>query len=265
MPEWLMTTDQYEPAGDKDAFVNKSILSFLGLLSRIRTQDGKPKDLFGVSPVFRVIFTLGLVVLISLSTQFSFVLVVLAYLLVLLCFMQARDIAAILKIGLVMTAFTFIILIPAALGGNNYSFTMIPPKVFATITAVGILSRATKWNHIITALRRFRVPNLLIFVFDITLKYIVLLGEFILEMLQALKLRSVGRNRSKVTSLGGIAGTAFIKSRLMAEEMYSAMECRGFTGDYPVYDKFRFSWADAAYLLINAGFVWLFIYLRGMA
>ena len=265
MPEWLTTPENYIPVKDKDAFVEKSILSVFGLLSRIRAQDQKLRDLFGVGAVFRVLFTLLLIVLISLSRQFAFVYVALAYLLVLLCFMPAKDIAAILKVGLVMTAFTFVILLPAALAGNNYSLTVIPPKVFATITAVGILSHATKWNHIITALRRFRVPNLIIFVFDITLKYIVLLGEFVLEMLRALKLRSVGRNTGKVTSLGGIAGITFLKSRIMAEEMYGAMECRGFTGDYPVFDKFRFSAADAAYLLINAGFVWLFIYLRGFS
>jgi cobalt/nickel transport system permease protein len=179
--------------------------------------------------------------------------------------MPVRDIKATLGVALVMTAFTVVILLPAAFQGNNYSLTMIPPKVFATITAVSVLSRATKWNHIITALRRFRVPSLLIFVLDITLKYIVLLGEFSIEMLRALKLRSVGKNRGKAASLGGVAGTMFLKSRLMAEEMYQAMECRGFTGEYPVYDKFRFSWADAVYLFMNAGFVWLFIYLRGIA
>jgi cobalt/nickel transport system permease protein len=109
---------------------------------------------------------------------------------------------------------------------------MIPAKVFACVLAVNILSASTRWDHIIGALKRFRFPDLFIFVFDITIKYIVMLGEFALQMLYALKLRSVGKNRSKYGSIGGVGGTLFIKSRDMSEDMYYAMECRGFTGEY---------------------------------
>jgi len=92
-----------------------------------------------------------------------------------------------------------------------------------------------------------------------------MLGEFSLEMLYALKLRSVGKNRKKYTSLGGVGGTLFIKSREMSEEMYSAMECRGFTGEYHIYDKFKFRLADLIYVLINAGIVYTFIYFQRLA
>lgn len=261
MPDWLTTAENYTPVKDKDTFINKSILSMFGLIARIKAQDSRPKDLFDVQAVFRVLFTLMLVVLLSLAQNFTFVLITLTYLLVLLALMPAKDIIGTLKVSIVMTLFTFVILLPAAFYGNTYSITMIPAKVFATITAVNILSHATRWNNIICALKRFRVPDLIIFVLDITLKYIVMLGEFTLDMLYALKLRSVGRNKEKVTSLSGVAGTMFIKSRIMAEEMYGAMACRGFSGEYKVYSKFRFKLADAVYILINAGFVYIYIYL----
>jgi cobalt/nickel transport system permease protein len=262
MPEWLLTSENYRPAGDKDGFINKSIMSMIGLLSRIRAQDAKPRDLFGVQAVFGVLLTLMLVVLLSLTRSFSFVVIILTYDIVLLALMPAKDIIAILKVGIVMTLFTFLILLPAAFYGNTYSYTMIPAKVFATITAVNILSHSIRWNYIISALKRFRIPDLIIFVLDITIIYIVMLGEFSLEMLYALKLRSVGRNREKTSSLSGIAGTMFLKSRIMAEEMYGAMTCRGFTGAYRVHGKFRFGLPDAVYLLVNAGFIYIFIYLQ---
>lgn len=262
MPEWLITTENYTPTKDKDKFISKSILSMFGLISGIRAQDTKPEELFGVHAVFRVLFTLLLVVLLSLSHGFTFVLIVITYLMLLLALMPAKDIIAILKVAIVMTAFTYVILLPSAFYGNSYSITMIPPKVFATITAVNILSRATRWNNIISALKRFHIPDLIIFVLDITIKYIVMLGEFSLEMLYALKLRSVGRNKDKVTALSGVAGTMFLKSRLMSEDMYNAMACRGFTGEYKVYTKFSFKLADAIYLLINAGLIFVFIYLN---
>lgn len=262
MPEWLLTTENYKASGDKDGFINKSILAMLGLLSKVRAQDSRPKDIFGVQAVFCVLFTLMLVVLLALSRSFAFVLIVLTYDIVLLAIMPAKDIIAILKVSIVMTLFTFLVLLPAAFYGNTYSFTMIPAKVFATITAVNLVSHATKWNNIISALKRFHIPNLFIFVLDITIKYIVMLGEFSLDMLYSLKLRSVGRNKEKAASLSGVAGTMFLKSRIMAEEMYNAMTCRGFSGDYKVRGKLRFGFADAVYVLINAAFIYIFIYLQ---
>jgi len=137
---------------------------------------------------------------------------------------------------------------------------MITSKVLATITAVNILSHATRWSYITSALKRFFVPDIFILVLDITIKYIVMLGEFTLNMMYALKLRSVGKNKNKYTSLSGIAGSLFIKSKEMAEDMYAAMECRGFTGEYQVYNNFKFTLADFAYVMFNAGIIFTFVY-----
>ena len=112
------------------------------------------------------------------------------------------------------------------------------------------------------ALKSFFLPDIFILVLDITIKYIVMLGDFTLNMLYSLKLRSVGKNRKKYTSMSGVAGTMFIKSKEMAEETYYAMECRGFTGEYHVYGKSKFTMADYAYIIVNVGIVVLFVYFR---
>ena len=77
-----------------------------------------------------------------------------------------------------MAVFTFIILFPAVFWGNSYSSIMITSKVFATVTAVNMLSHSTRWNSITGALKRFFVPDIFILVLDITIKYIVMLGNF---------------------------------------------------------------------------------------
>ena len=51
MPEWLLTDENYIPRMDKDTFINKSILSLLGLLSRIRAQSGNRTERFGINAV----------------------------------------------------------------------------------------------------------------------------------------------------------------------------------------------------------------------
>ena len=258
MPEWLKKNEGYEPIESRDAFINKSILSFMGLIARIKAQEGR-KDRFRVNAFFRLLFTLMLVAFISVSRTFSFIYVMATWLLLVLCFMPGRDIAKILRNCLIAALFTGIILIPAAFYGNTYSVTMIPAKVFLSVMAVNILSYSTRWDMITAALKRFRAPDIMIFILDITLKYIVMLGEFSVEALHALRLRSVGKAGGKYSALSGVAGTLFLKSREMSEEMYSAMECRGFNGEYRAYRKFTFGVADAVYIIINAGIIYAFI------
>ena len=261
MPEWLLKNENYIPQSDKDTFVNKSILSLLSVLSRIKQQSSYKTEKFHVSAVLKVAFTILMIALLSISRSFTFIIIVNVYTLFVLSMMDVNEIVKILKVSLVVAAFTFIILLPSAFWGNYYSMTMITPKVFATVMAVNILSHSTQWNSITSALKTFFVPDLFILVLDITIKYIVLLGEFSLNMFYSLKLRSVGKNKSKYTSLSGVAGTMFIKSKEMAEDMYAAMECRGYTGEYRVYKKFKLTFADVIYMIINGVIIFTFIYL----
>lgn len=261
MPEWLLKDENYIPQSDKDTFVSKSILSLLSVLSRIKKQSGYRAETFHVSAVLKVVFTVFLIALLSLSRSFTFVIIINVYLLLLLSMMRTEDIVKILKMSFIVALFTFIILMPAAFWGNYYSMVMITPKVFATATAVNILSHSTRWHSITSALKTFFVPDIFILVLDITIKYIVLLGEFSLNMLFSLKLRSVGRNRSKYASISGVAGTMFIKSKEMAEDMYTAMECRGYTGEYRIHKTNKFTYADFIFMIINAVIIFVFFYL----
>jgi cobalt/nickel transport system permease protein len=260
MPEWLLKEENYIPQADKDTFVNKSILSLLSILSRIRTHTGYSTEGTHVSAVLKVAFTFLLIVLLSISRSFTFTIIVIVYLISLLSLMRADQIIKILKVSFVIGLFTVVLLMPAVFWGNYYSIIMITPKIFATVMAVNILSYSTPWNSITNALKTFFVPDIFILVLDITIKYIVLLGDFSLNMLYSLKLRSVGKNRNKYNSLSGIAGTMFIKSKEMAEDMYSAMECRGFTGEYQVIKKIRFTSPDFIYIMINAIIIFAFYY-----
>lgn len=263
MPEWLLKEENYNSKSDKDTFISKSILSLLGVLSRIRTQSKYKESRFKINPSLKVIFTFILILLISITKSFAFTIVLNVYLLAILSMMTGEEIIKILKISIIVSIITFVILIPAAFLGNGFSSVMITSKVFATVTAVNMFSHSTRWNSITSALKRFFIPDIFIFVLDITIKYIFMLGEFSLNMLYSLKLRSVGRNKRKYTSLSGIAGTMFIKSKEMAEDMYSAMECRGFTGEYHIVNnKTKFTFLDLLYIIINIGIIFIFIYIE---
>ena len=72
---------------------------------------------------------------------------------------------------------------------------------------------------------------------------------------------NAGKNNKKMTSITSIMGNLFFKSKNMGEDMYMAMECRGFTGEYVSYGKFKFTAIDAVYILIIAILIALFFIL----
>ena len=262
IPGWLLTEDPYIPQKDKDAFIDKSILALLQVLSRIRSQGnyGDAARLRANAAV-KIVFVLLTVVLVSVSGQFAFVLPVAVGVLLWLSMLKAELIVRLIKTALVVVLFSVVILIPTVFSGNLYSIEMIPVKVFVTITMIGIVSYTTRWDDITGSLRFFRISDLLIFVLDITIKYIYLLGELSLNMLYALKLRSVGRNKRKYSSLSGVAGTIFLKSREMAMDTHAAMQCRGFTGEYRNRHRMKFMTGDILYISVAALAVVLFIYI----
>jgi cobalt/nickel transport system permease protein len=264
MPEWLSKSENYIPLSDKDTFVNKSILSVFKVLSRIKKQDSAGGARSQINVSLHVFCTFVLILLVSLTRSFIFVLIVNVWLLSVLSMTDTIRLVKILKMSMGVTLFTAVVMLPAFISGNTYSSITITTKVFATITAMGLLSHSTEWSTLTRALKRFYIPDIFIFILDITIKYIYMLGEFSLNMFYALKLRSVGKNRSKYSSMAGIAGTVFLQSKEMAEDMYHAMECRGFTGEYHINDKSKFKWRDYRSIGITAGFFILFIYFGRM-
>jgi cobalt/nickel transport system permease protein len=261
VPAWLTKEEEYLPPSDKDTFINKSIYALLRTLSRVRSQ-GMRKNLLGVSPSLHLACTLIMVVLIAVSRNYSFTLVAGVFILLLLGLMKGEEIIKILKISFIVVIFSFIVLSPSLFFGNHYSIVVITTKIFATVTIVNILSHSVPWHSLTSSMKRFFVPDLFIFVLDITLKYIFMLGEFSLNMLYSLKVRSIGRNKDKYTALSGIAGTIFVRSIEMSQEMHAAMECRGFNGRYAGEKKVRISIANIIYVVINCLIVFTFLYLR---
>lgn len=260
MPEWMLQKDNYIPEKDKDSFIDKSILSILKVLTKLRLQTDNKADKSGISAVFKLISVLLIIIFISLTRSFTFVIIANVFILVLINFLVIEEIKRIVKMGSVIAVFTLIILMPSAFLGYGNNIIMITLKVIASVTSVNILACTTQWTDLTGALKLFHVPDLFIFVLDITIKYIIVLGEFSLNMVYSLKLRSVGRSNNKSESLSGIMGTMFLKSKEMSEEMYGAMECRGFTGEYKVYRKLKFKMQDYICIIFDIIFILTYFY-----
>ena len=105
---------------------------------------------------------------------------------------------------------------------------------------------------------KFHIPSVVVFIYDTTLRYLVLLGETAQQILIALKIRSVGKNPNKTKSAAGVIGVVFQKSKQMSEEMYQAMCCRCFTGAYSNLNKQKLSYIDIIMFLIGVLYFYLF-------
>jgi len=76
MPAWLLQDENYLAQSDKDTYINRSILSLLSVLAKIRRQDGQQTRQFYGHPALKIAVTLLLITLLSLSKSFAFVIMV---------------------------------------------------------------------------------------------------------------------------------------------------------------------------------------------
>jgi len=68
--------------------------------------------------------------------------------------------------------------------------------------------------------------------------------------------------KKKGNFLSGIMGTTFIKSKEMAEDMYDAMECRGFSGEYNTYNSYKkIKIADILFIVLDIVIIVTYLYI----
>ena len=238
IPEWMKQFDTYIPPKSKNTFILKTIKSLGKTMSKIRVQKGHEKKRTLPSLV-KLILLLLIIIIISVSQNKTILLGISAALLAYLSTWKGKDILNILKPGFAAAIIALIILTPAmVMNKNNIENNLIlTAKVFISVLWVSIFNHTTQWNHITGALKKLHIHGVFIFILDITLKYIVLLGNLITDLLTSLQIRSVGKNNKKYTTVGGIMGVTFLRSVEMNRQMYEAMKCRGFTDDYEGLNK----------------------------
>lgn len=233
LPNWLQTTEAYVPPKGGGTFAVKTIRSIGAVMGRLQFQQGHEKR-HALPALLKFFLLVLLIVFLSWTHQLVALLAYSAVLLLYLSTWPPRDIARVLKGALGASIFSLILLTPAMIMrpegiGNNVQLIW---KVFLTVMMVSIFNHTTQWNHITGALRKIHVPGVVIFTIDLTLKYIVILGRFIYDVLTSYSLRAVGNHKDKYQSVGGVMGITFIRGAHMSQEMYEAMRCRGFTDDY---------------------------------
>lgn len=260
VPDWLTAKDNYSPKEEKNLYVEKSIFSLIKIISIIRQDKNREKLVYSINPTLKVISIIVMILCVVISRSFIYLFIVDIYVLINLFLMEKKARKRIFLRSLIFPIITLIALVPSMYYGNIHNSLLLFQKLIITILLMNLLSHSTKWSEISKSLKVLFVPDIFIWIMDITIKYIVLLGEHSINLLYALKLRAIGKTSNKYTSLTGIMGNLFIKSYKMSEEMFHAMECRGFTGEYTTKVNLKLKKIDLVYLAINILLVSLFIY-----
>jgi cobalt/nickel transport system permease protein len=231
----------------------------LAALAALRERPGAGRSRELLRPELKLASAFLLILLVSLSRSPLFLEAAAAFELGCLCLLRGELIARVLRKVVAAGLFAIAILLPALLLGRGSGVLALCAKVLLAVLSAALLSATTPWPSIAAAFAAFRVPDIFVMTLDMTVKYISLLGGLVLDMLYALKLRSVGRDERKIDSLSAIAGTVFLKSKEAAETQYQAMECRCFAGAYRSTRRGGFGWADAAFAAANLAIAAAFV------
>jgi len=147
-----------------------------------------------------------------------------------------------------------------AQGLSSAAFLVL--RAAAASTFGFVLVFTTRWPHVLKAMRAFRVPVVFVAVLAMTYRYVLLLLESAHDMFVARRSRMVGRptaaKRRRVVTAS--AGVLLAKSLTLSNEVFLAMQARGFRGEVYVLDDFTMARADwlalAAAAAVTAVAIW---------
>jgi cobalt/nickel transport system permease protein len=125
-----------------------------------------------------------------------------------------------------------------------------------------LLILTTAWNSVLKALNVLKVPDVFILTLGMTYRYIYLLLHTTNDMFLSRKSRVIGHmnGQEERRLLAASAGALLGKSLHLSEEVYLAMQSRGFRGHPRTLDHFKMKAPDwvfaTAVVMVSAAAIW---------
>lgn len=239
--------------------LNEAVMRVLARI--LESEKGvRQKAVLKVMPVLRISTAFLCILLCALSKNAVYTVTVIAFELLRVAFMKTNSMKQVLKNVMTAGVFALIITLPAMFMGSPGTMGTVVMKVCESVMVLSILNEIMTWKEVTDAFRQLHFPSLFIYVLESTMRYLVLLGRYSDQMLEAVNLRSVGKASWRDSHIGGILGTTFLKARMMAQGNTEAMACRCFEGLYEGGEHYHFGMQDLLYLVLPALLIVLFIY-----
>jgi cobalt/nickel transport system permease protein len=148
-----------------------------------------------------------------------------------------------------------------AQGLASAGYLVLRVETAATLCVLLVLT--TPWNHVLNALRVFHVPAVLVAILGMTYRYLFLVLQSAHDMFESRRSRMIGeltaRERRRVAASS--AGVLMSKTFDLSNEVYLAMQSRGYRGEVSTLDEFQIRGLDwamlAAFALLSIAAFWL--------
>lgn len=235
LPTWLTDDTPLPIVKKQHHFLAQNIRHLEQLLHHFSqaAEQSRPQLKHYWPPQIKLLTTLGVVLLLSLNQNPLLLWLILLGELGLLLFLPGFYLRQILRQTLISSGVALFLILPSLLLTTPASVAVFSLKTSLILLTLTYYRATSTFSQVVQALKQLHCPNGLIFVIDITLTYLKMLAEFLLGLLQAVSLRTVGPTAHPYRTIGLLFGTLYLKTRDYALALYAAMEARGFIGDYP--------------------------------
>jgi cobalt/nickel transport system permease protein len=270
--------------GGKCGFLERTTSSFVDAMEhafyaeQMARADGLLQRL---DPRVKLLGIVGLVVPAAAARSFAVIAGLFAVALVLAAFSRVPFGVLLKRVWSAVLLFTGVIALPApfvtpgrvvchlpglgwsvtAQGLTSAGYLVLRVETAATLCVLLVLT--TPWNQVLKALRVFRVPAVLVTILGMTYRYLFLVLQSAHDMFESRRSRMIGdltaRERRRVAASS--AGALMSKTFDLSNEVYLAMQSRGYRGDVSTLDEFQvrgFDWAIlGAFAVVSIAAFWL--------
>lgn len=133
--------------------------------------------------------------------------------------------------------------------GGALSMLALMLKGACCLTASFLLMATTPVDSLCAALRKLRVPPMLVTLLLLTYRYVGVMTREVAVMTDAYRLRAPGQRGVHVSAWGSFLGQLLLRSMDRAEALYASMRLRGFSGSFFYADVRPFGAGDALWLV----------------
>ena len=268
----------------RHSFLERTLQGFTRAVSRALQSEhaaSQPGLLQQLDPRVRVIGILALVIAVILCRRLEAIAAILLIAITIAVASRVSIASLAVRVWLVVLGFSGVIALPALFitpgeplftlpalhlsisvqGVRTAVLLVLRVETAATLTTVLVLS--TAWTHILKALRSLHLPAEIVTMLAMTHRYVFLLIETANQMFESRQSRMIGKlsGSEQRRMASRTAGVLLSRSIDLSEEVYLAMQSRGFRGEMQLITEFQMQPLDyaglAGFLALACAAAWL--------
>lgn len=259
IPEWLKKDNTNAvPAGKKN-YVLSNIKNIIKILNYFTKVEAPVK--IGSSPWVRLVLLIAYTYLILTQTNFIVLWIILITFGIQMVIFPGDTILSIIKKLVKLIIISLFLLVPSILF-HNQNIALFLIRIGLVLINLSIFLVCTSWQEFVVALDQLHFPQTLILIIDITIKYVYTLGNYLIEILYSVRLRTLGQNVNPKL-LGTIIGQLYLFARHRTTEQYQAMILRGYHSFKKKRTPLTFNKIDAMQCAVFVFIIIISIVFRG--